>query len=301
MATFALIFFFLAIGLLARRFNFLPPNAARVLTHLVVMVSLPALTLEHLHELRAVSFYPVAMAWILFVIGALVFTVVGRSQGWSRHTIGALILCAALGNTSFVGFPLIEALYGREALRVAILTDQPGSFLVLSTLGILAAALCAGRSITAGGVARRILLFPPFMGMVLALSTRRFAYPEQLRVVLHYLGMTLAPAALISVGLQLHLDARFLRKYRAQLSIGLIYKLVLGPALIATLYVFGLGQHGEPTQVTITEAAMAPMITGAIIATDYGLEPQLASLLVGLGIPLSLVTIPLWVMVLRNV
>ena len=301
MATFALIFFFLGTGLLARRFKFLPHNAARALTHFVVLVSLPALTLEHMHELRAVSFYPVAMAWILFGAGALVFIALGKWQGWSRHTIGALILCAALGNTSFVGFPLIEALYGREALRVAILTDQPGSFLVLSTLGILAAALCAGRAVTIGGVARRVFLFPPFVGLVVALLTRRFAYPESMQLALHYLGMTLAPAALISVGLQLHLEPRFLRKYRIPLSIGLIYKLVLGHAFIAVLYVFCLGQHGEPTQVTITEAAMAPMITGAIIATDYGLEPQLASLLVGIGIPLSLISIPLWVMLLRGV
>ncbi len=301
MAIFVLIFFFLGAGWWLGRTKILPANAARSLSGFVLLVSLPALTLEHVHELAVVSFYPVAMAWILFLVGALVFIGIGRGLRWSRQTIGALALCAGLGNTSFVGYPLIQALYGREALRVAILTDQPGTFLVLSTLGLLAAAVCAGKVVTAQGVVRRIFMFPPFLALLVALLTRRFAYPLQLQLVLHYLGLTLAPAALISVGLQLRLETRFLRRYRTPLSIGLVYKLLLGPALIAVIYLFGFGQGGETTQVTIAEAAMAPMVTGAILATEYGLEPELASLLVGVGIPLSLITVPLWVWLLRNI
>jgi predicted permease len=47
---------------------------------------------------------------------------------------GCLILTAGLGNTSFLGFPIIEALYGQEGMKTAILVDQPGTFVVLSTL-----------------------------------------------------------------------------------------------------------------------------------------------------------------------
>jgi predicted permease len=39
---------------------------------------------------------------------------------------------------------------------------------------------------------------------------------------------------------------------------------------------------------------MAPMITGSIIAITHDLEPKLASLLVGVGIPLSFVTLGIW-------
>ncbi|MBI3558205.1 MAG: AEC family transporter, partial [Deltaproteobacteria bacterium] len=274
---------------------------AGVVNRFVILVSLPALTLDHVHRLFKVSIYPVAMAWILFFLAAVGFVTVGRALGWSRRTVGALLLCAGLGNTSFVGFPLIEALYGREALRVAILTDQPGTFLALSTVGILAAALCAGRAVTLGGVGRRIFSFPPFLALLVALLTRAFAYPKPLQLALHYIALTLAPAALISVGLQLKLKTRFLKMHRVALSIGLIYKLLLGPALVAALYLFGLHQTGLSTQVTIAEAAMAPMVTGAIVATEYGLDAELANLLVGVGIPLSLLTVPAWAWVLRGV
>jgi predicted permease len=52
--------------------------------------------------------------------------------------------------------------------------------------------------------------------------------------------------------------------------------------------------------VVVAEAAMAPMITGALLAMEHGLEPRLASAMVGLGVPLSLVTVPLWAWALRG-
>ncbi len=40
--------------------------------------------------------------------------------------------------------------------------------------------------------------------------------------------------------------------------------------------------------------AMAPMITGAILASSYGLKPKLSSMMIGFGIPLSFLTLAIW-------
>jgi predicted permease len=45
----------------------------------------------------------------------------------------------------FFWVSIIEALYGEEGLKTAILVDQPGSFVVLSTLGILVATIYSSR------------------------------------------------------------------------------------------------------------------------------------------------------------
>jgi predicted permease len=47
-------------------------------------------------------------------------------------------------------------------------------------------------------------------------------------------------------------------------------------------------------KVTVLQAAMAPMITAAIIAQEYELNSDLANLMVGIGIPLSFLTILMW-------
>ena len=46
--------------------------------------------------------------------------------------------------------------------------------------------------------------------------------------------------------------------------------------------------------VTVFEAAIAPMIGASIVAIDHELDPPLVTLMVGLGIPLSFVTLPVW-------
>jgi predicted permease len=56
--------------------------------------------------------------------------------------------------------------------------------------------------------------------------------------------------------------------------------------------------EGLILDVSVMEAAMAPMITGSIIAITHDLEPKLASLLVGIGIPLSFFTLAIWYFVL---
>jgi predicted permease len=88
--------------------------------------------------------------------------------------------------------------------------------------------------------------------------------------VLDRLAATLTPLALVSVGYQLRFGG--IRASLRELSAGLLYKLVLGPALVALLFVVGLRAGGPVLQVTVFEAAMGPQIGGAIVAMDHGLR-----------------------------
>jgi predicted permease len=124
-------------------------------------------------------------------------------------------------------------------------------------------------------------------------------YPEWLVGVLRRLGDTLAPLALVSVGLQLRLDQ--LSGIRVPLSIGIAFKLLLGPALVLMVYVGFLGAAGKVVQITLFESAMGPMIGASIIAIQHGLNPPLITLLVGIGITASFLSLPLWWYVLQGV
>jgi predicted permease len=71
-------------------------------------------------------------------------TMPSAKSGWPRRITGTLILSGALANTSFVGLPMIETFYGKSFLNVGIVIDQLGSYMVLGTVGVLVAVLCAG-------------------------------------------------------------------------------------------------------------------------------------------------------------
>jgi predicted permease len=283
------------LGVLLHRSGRLPANAAASLNGFVVHISLPALTLAYVHglKLNADLILPALMAWVMFSLGCGFFWLVGRALRFSRATTGGLMLTGGLANTSFIGLPMIETFYGRQFLGLGILIDQLGSYFVLSTLGILVASLYAsGRSVSARAVVRRIALFAPFQAFVLALLLMPLDYPTWLDELLKRLGATLVPIALVSVGYQLqlsHVQGRALA-----LTVGLLFKLVIAPTLILLLFVRWLSGDGQVLNVTVFEAAMAPMIGASIVAIDHELDPPLVTLMVGLGIPLSFLTLPVW-------
>lgn len=284
------------LGILLRSSGRLPATAPSALNGFVVNVSLPALTLVTVHQLKLDPQLALAaaMPWLLFALGAGFFWLVGRVLKLPRATIGALMLTGSLANTSFVGLPMIEAWYGPQFLGIGIVVDQLGSYLVLSTLGVLVAGFSAasGAAFSWSAFAKKIFTFAPLLSLLLALLLLPVTYPEWLDVLLRRLGATLVPLALVSVGFQLRLSA--MRGRIPLLAIGLGFKLLIGPALVVAVLAGLLGQRGPVIQITAFEAAMGPMIGAAIVAMDHDLDPSLVTLMVGLGIPASFLTLSLW-------
>jgi predicted permease len=300
MANIILLAVCLLAGIGLKKTGRFPAETPAALNGYIIHIALPALAIQHIHNLRIDSslLLTAAMAWLLFGSAWAIFGGAGKALKVDRQTIGALVLVGGLGNTSFVGLPMIEAYYGKEQLGIGIIADQLGSFMVLSTLGILAATLYSSGNVSPRQMARKVLMFPPFQALILALCLRPLPFPAWSVTILEKLGGTLTPLALVSVGFQLHFGG--LREVLQPLASGLAYKLLLGPLLILLLYVVVLGAKGTVVQVTIFEAAMAPMITAGIIAIDHDLKPQLVGMMVGIGIPLSFVTLHFWHMFLTR-
>lgn len=296
-----LLFACLVLGVVLGWSKRFPDNAHLSLNAFIVHVALPALILLQIHgiQLRPDLLYSVAMPWMLFAIGCGFFWLLGRALHFSTATTGGLMLVGGLANTSFVGLPMIEAFYGRAGMATGILIDQLGTYLVLSTLGITVAALYSQGTTRANAVLGRIFTFPPLLALALALILMKAEYPPWFTHVLQSLGGTLAPLALVSVGLQLRLED--FRGNIEALAAGLAFKLLLGPAVVALVYVWWLNAHGQTIRITLFESAMGPQIGGAIVAIQHGLNPALITLMVAIGITLSFLTLPVWWYVLQAI
>ncbi len=288
-------------GMVLRRLRRMPDNAPATLNSFIIHVSLPALTLLYIHELHLSGdvILIAAMAWIVFGLSAAFFWSVGRWLKLPRATVGALMLVGGLGNTSFFGLPMVEAYFGTAGLGTAIIADQLGSFFALSVLGITVAGIYSSGRPTAAEIVKRIASFPPFIALAIALLLIPVEYADWFIILLKRLGDTLAPLALLSVGMQLRLG--HVAEHKRNLALGLTFKLMLAPLAIWLLYVQVIGAHGLPIQVTIFEAAMPSMITAAIVANEHDLDPPLANLMVAVGLLLSFITLSAWWYMLRAI
>ncbi|MGF1957783.1 hypothetical protein ACQUFE_18125, partial [Enterococcus casseliflavus] len=82
-------------------------------------------------------------------------------------------------------------------------------------------------SISNREIAKRVITFLPLIALIVALCLLPLSYPAWFSSVLLRLGNTLAPLALVSVGLQLKMSA--LPGNKLPLSLGIAYKLVIAP------------------------------------------------------------------------
>lgn len=293
MSALLLLFACLVLGALVARLAQPPAGLAAGLNWWVINVALPALVLQLIPQLKfeRALWFPVAAMWLTFAGAWLVFGLLGPRLGWSRARIGALILVCGLGNTSFMGYPLMQALYGQPGLTLAVVADQLGAFPVLASAGIVVACLYAGRTPQPGMIARRILTFPAFVALLVGIAVGALGgWPPVLGPVFAPLGATLTPLALFSVGLQFRFHAG--ERQLAAAGLGLGWKLLLAPL---ACWVLGraAGVHGLVLTVGVLQAAMAPMVSATILADEYGLDPALANTILGAGIVLSLLSVPL--------
>lgn len=295
------LFFILVLLLVGKglsRLSAFPSVTFKVLANYVIYVSLPALILVQVPKLPISTgvLTPIVMPWLMLGASAVMVVLVSRLLRFRRDTTGALMLVVPLGNTSFLGIPMVESFLGRDAVPYALLYDQFGTFLALATYGSIIVALYSGKERpTAAGLVKRIATFPPFLAVLAAFAFRVWPYPDRVEPLLQSVAATLVPIVMVAVGFKLALRAS--RATWLPMVAGFSIKMAIAPLLaLALCRVVGL--EGLAAQVSVFEAGMPSMITAGALAISEDLDPELAAAMVGYGIVLSFGSLALLAQVL---
>lgn len=285
-----LILLCLSAGVGLRRIPNFPKDASGAFNAYVIYVALPAIVLVQIPKLQLTRelLVPALMPWAMLGVGAGLVLAAARLWRWPREVTGALLMMVPLANTSFIGFPLVQAWFGEAGMPYAIIYDQLGTFVALTVYGsFILSRYGHGAEPSLRGIMRRIGSFPPFIALVLALAITPFGLPAVAEGVLTRVGATLVPVVMVAVGLQWRLVLP--RSVLPPLGFALTAKLVALPlAALGLCYLLGL--EGLPAQVSVFEAGMGPMITAGALAMAAGLAPELVAAVLGYGILLSLGT-----------
>ncbi|MDD2267783.1 AEC family transporter [Sulfuricurvum sp.] len=286
MEQFAFIIVLLMIGVLLQKSD-APSDFAKSLNFFVIYVSLPATVLIQVPKIHLdLSALGVILTpWLLLPITAAI--VFAMTRNYPSHVRAALLLVMPLGNTSFVGIPIVHTLLGEEAIPYVLMYDQFGTFLMLSLYGAAVIARYETGTFHKRLILKKLLLFPPFIFLVFALIFGEMPHGSQ--QYLQLLSSTLVPLALVSVGYSM--------KFGGEVDYGLFTKALVLKLMIMPLIAFGilytLGTDPLALKTAVLESGMPSMITAGALAIAAGFAPELSAALVGYGIIVSLVTLPL--------
>jgi predicted permease len=247
MDNFVLIGVFVGLGLLFRRINAFPEQTAQVLNMFALHVALPAVILLKVPHLTFSMdmIIPTVVAWAMLVCSVALIYAVGTRLGWPTETIGVLLLVVPVGNTSFMGVPMVNAFFGDAGIPHLIIYDQLGTMMIFATYGSVVLALygCEG-TVQISRVIRQVAQFPPTLALLIGLALRFWEYPDALVSLLQIMASMLTPLVMTAIGFQLTI--RLSPGVLAPLGFGLAVKMAIAP-IIALVGCRLLGLNGLPT------------------------------------------------------
>jgi predicted permease len=271
-------------GKLLRHFGVFREEQEKVLINYVMHFSLPILAFKAGYQIKlGVEVIKVSvLAWASIVLCMLVAYFIARLYKLSNKDLRTFLLVSSFGNTAFLGYPYAFSYFGQEGLQIAIIYDNLGSFLMVSFLGVMVAS---GKPNL-----KEVLLFPPFLGLVLGFVLRGIPLHPSLDKTLNFVALSTLPVVLFALGLSINLSG-----IRDNLKFSLLAILIKVSVSVLAVSLVGRFMELSPVafKVSLLESAMPPMMFSAVLALRYNLNPNLAFASVGLGMVLSFFYVPL--------
>ena len=290
-------FALIGLGYGAGRRRFFTEEATAYLTKFVFYFALSAmifrfaanLSLEDLYQPRYIAAYLWGSGFVYGIALAVSFL---RGKGIEEASIEAQ--CAVIGNTGFLGVPMLALLLGPEAVGPVMLVLAMDLIVFGSLIVILVTGGRDGRMGVAvlGTVGMGLLKNPMIVSMALGLmvSVMEVKLPVPAQEFLTILGGAATPGALFAIGASLASKSAERMVIASWLSFA---KLVLHPGFVAfsALFLFPL----EPYQAAVMISCASLPVAGNIyiLAQHYGIAPQRVSASILISTAASVLTVPL--------
>lgn len=287
----------IALGYGAGRTGFFTEEATKYLTKFVFYFALSAmlfrfsanLSLGEVWNGRLVAAYLWGTA---FVYGIATIVALVRMQGMRRTAVEAQ--CAVIGNTGFLGVPMLVLLLGEQAIGPVMLVLAV-DLVVFSSLIVILMSIATDGRFDVGifkSIGLGLLKNPMIVSMVLGLcwSATGVPLPTPVNSFVTLLGAAATPGALFAIGASL--AGKSTEKIEVAMWLSFC-KLILHPAFvaIAAIWLFPL----DPYSAGVIIAAAALPVAGNVymLAQHYGVAPQRVSAAILVSTAISIVTVSL--------
>ncbi|WP_050528251.1 AEC family transporter [Pseudorhodobacter aquimaris] len=288
-------FALIGLGYWAARVRFFTPEATAWLTKFVFYFALSAmlfrfasnLSLAQVWDARFVAAYLLGCT----VVYALAFGV-ARWRKVSVEEAAVEAQCAVIGNTGFLGVPMLVVLMGPQAAG-PVLMVLAIDLIVFSTIITLIITGMRQGGMSFGMIkvlAIGLLKNPMIVSMALGLcwSTTGVAVPEPVNDFMALLGGAATPGALFAIGASLAGKSAERLAVAGWLS---FCKLVLHPAAVAFAAIVIFHVDAEAAGVMIAAAALPVAGNVYILAQHFGVAPQRVSASILISTAVSIVTV----------
>ncbi|NLY37447.1 MAG: AEC family transporter [Tissierellia bacterium] len=297
----AVLFLLIVVGYIVGKLNIITPGGQKELTALILKVTMPAtiimaFQLEYTKERFATALRIMLIITLAYIGMILLSKVFARMYKLSDNQRDIVEIASILPNTSFMGFPIVLSILGKEALFFAVL----GAGLIFEVVAWTYGAYVINKSSGIDfkkNLVKNILLSPGILSIIIgfALFITSLTIPEPFNRTMGLLSQATSPLAMILVGILLSRT-----NIKECLLSGRLYIMALTRLLIFPVIIFSLlkllGFSGMEIIIPVVMLSMPTAAYVAIFAANANNDANLASQIVFISSLMSLITIPFIVM-----
>ena len=287
----------MAIGYLIKQIGWVSTDNIKGFNTIVMNIALPCLMFNSLYTfdlsmistLGTIPIIGVCCGILMAIITFLIFNLlkIDETKKWS------LLTAVVIGNTGFIGFPVIMGIFGETGFLRAVFFNLADNlmFVIIYTLLI----------VKFNGEYRKIInkiLHMPFIwGILIGLTFNIFNIPigDVIGTTISYLGDITIPLILLTIGLSMQFD-----KIKEDLNLSLLataLKLFIYP-IIALIILSIIPMNTFENNIILIQGGMPAAMVTLSLAIEFDLDTNLATNTIVISTLLSLITLPILISIL---
>jgi predicted permease len=295
------IFLIISSGWLLKKFKVVNDDWVHILNNFAYYVALPALIVGSFWEVdfsQSASWKTVLLSsLIIFSLSLLIFIFLFFIK-ISKNLKAAILLGATVGNTLYMGTPLVELGFGREYLASGVLVGTVYLIIPLLIVISLVQYLYCREHCVKGeivGFIKNPLVISALVGIILSFLKLDFPLIGGVKKSIVMLGATASPVALFALGAFMY--KKFFKKDLGRVFLVSVLKMIVAPAivLIGSFYFY----NNDDLEILIFMAAMPTAVSTFVIAERFNLGKDLIGNSIIISTILSFVVAPLVIYLFR--
>ncbi len=278
------------LGFVSKKINLFKSQDADRFLHLVLNITLPALTVISLSEMKLSSSLFIIILFPIMIVVTTFFlsNLITSKLKTNKATKGAFLVGSLIINTGFVS-TFIYAIFGREGFGYYSLFDLGNSIMIYFFAYYQAIRYSSKEKSQLPII--KMLTLPPIWGIIVGLIINLLAVklPIVLSETLNYISLPTMPLIIFSLGIYFHPRIKNLKLSITALS------LRMGLGAILGLLIISIFKLQAPVNHIVLICSTAPVGFNTLIFSELeGLDKEFAATIVSFSLILALVFITVY-------
>lgn len=301
------IFIMIGVGVLLNRLDILPEESNLYVSRLVILVGSPCLLFnaivkkELTEETLIVTIEMVVCSIVFFICGTLISYLIIRILNMKNDAdAGVYMSLMTTINSSFMGFPVMQAAFGEDGLYLMIMGNIVFN-IYLYSFGII--QIKYGKKEKESALEKVKVIFNPCiiasaLGLFFMIST--IELPSLIMEPIMQIANITVPLSMISVGMSIGGSSLFKIIENKKLIIICLTKMLLWPLLAFCVAIF-LNIPDIVKCIVVMMSALPSSVSSGVLVRKLDKNANVASQGIVLSTLISVVTIPLIYMMLIQI